>query len=242
MRRKVNDKKEEDAIYFEHQESYKTFANSLRTVWLKQIFSSDVTEKGTRELPADYMDLLGTIGKDRKLLCLYAASGITLCTEEGRKFGIPEDILSDIRRKGFLKLSEAEDENEIYEIAKDVSKRLKCAYQKYSVQNYSYPVKRAVDVIHSCRYEKLRASVVAEKIEVERTYLAKIFKAETGKTLTEYIRQVKMELAEELIRTYAYHLTEIAELLGYTNYPYFSKQFKEYFGVAPEKYLDTEIK
>lgn len=236
----MNDKKEEDAIYFEHQESYKAFADSLRTVWLKQIFSLDAPEKEPQELPEDYMDLLGTIGKDRKLLCLYAASGITLCTEEGRRFGIPEDILSDIRRKGFLKLSEAEAENEIYETAKDVSKRLKCAYQKYSVQNYSYPVKRAVNVIHSCRYEKLSASVVAEKSKVERTYLAKIFKAETGQTLTEYIRQVKMELAEELLQTDAYHLTEIAELLGYTNYPYFSKQFKEYFGVAPDKYSNTK--
>ena len=235
--KKINNKREEDAIFFEHQESYKDFGDHLQKVWLQQIFSLENAESHKiEELPADYLDLLGTIGKDTALLRLYVASGITLCTEEGRRLGIPKDILADIRRKAFLELTGAESKESMYQVAKQVSDRLKQAHQKYSTDNYTYLVKRSIEVIHKYRHEKISTGFVAEKVKAERTYLAKLFKQETGKTLTEYIKQVKMELAAELIKTHTYQLSEISEMLGFTNYSYFSKQFKSYYGITPEKY------
>lgn len=238
--KKIYDKREEDAIYFEHQESYKEFNTNLQKVWLEEIFSPENTAEAETEEAgsgqSDYEDLLGTIGKDTELLRLYVAAGITMCTEEGRRFGIPKDIVSDIRRKAFLELADIESEETMYQVTVRVSGQLKQAYRKYSMEGYSYLVKCAVEQIHNHRYDKISAGYVAEKVGSERTYLAKIFRKETGKTLTEYIKMVKMELAAELVKTHIYQLGEISELLGYANYSYFSRQFKEYYGIAPEKY------
>ncbi|MDR9858915.1 helix-turn-helix domain-containing protein [Treponema socranskii] len=68
-----------------------------------------------------------------------------------------------------------------------------------------------------------------------------MFKAVTGQTFSDYIRQKKIEKACELLTQSNLYVAEIAYRLGYKNAESFSVQFKEYTGVLPSDYRILEI-
>ena len=50
-----------------------------------------------------------------------------------------------------------------------------------------------------------------------------------------------MERALELIKKQTFSISQIAYAVGYKNQFYFSKEFKQYFGMSPSKYLNSTI-
>ena len=54
-----------------------------------------------------------------------------------------------------------------------------------------------------------------------------------GKTLTDYVNERKMLLTKELILNGEMSLTDISTYLGFDNYNYFSRLFKQYLGITP---------
>ena len=85
-------------------------------------------------------------------------------------------------------------------------------------------------------YEPLTLSSLAEKYIVESSYLSRCFKQETGQSLTTYLTGRRMEKAMEHIRESTAGLTEIAFLVGYDDYTYFSRVFRKVVGVSPREY------
>ena len=72
------------------------------------------------------------------------------------------------------------------------------------------------------------------------SYLSKLFKTVTGRTLTDYYTASRLKKAEILLKAENRKIGEIAELLGYSSIYAFSKAFKSRYGVSPEKIRRTE--
>jgi two-component system response regulator YesN len=64
-------------------------------------------------------------------------------------------------------------------------------------------------------------------------YLGDIFKKETGESIKQYEKRLKMQKAIILLSEKGHSVAKIAELLGYESQPYFSKVFKAYYGYSP---------
>ena len=56
---------------------------------------------------------------------------------------------------------------------------------------------------------------------------------ETGTTLTQYLRKIRLGRAAELLRSGKYNVTEAAMSVGYNSLSHFSKAFSEMFGCCP---------
>ncbi|MBR4060794.1 MAG: helix-turn-helix transcriptional regulator [Lachnospiraceae bacterium] len=81
--------------------------------------------------------------------------------------------------------------------------------------------------------ENLTLQTISSKMNLSREYTSYIFKKEMGKTLTAYVNERKLLLAKELIIDGSMTLTDIASYLGYENYNYFSRIFKNNLGITP---------
>jgi len=77
---------------------------------------------------------------------------------------------------------------------------------------------------------------ISEKVGLHPSYLSKIFKDETGATLSEYWTKARMERAMELIRNTDMKVYEVAEQVGYATPHYFIKIFIRHFGMTPHEY------
>lgn len=86
--------------------------------------------------------------------------------------------------------------------------------------------------------EDLSLNHVAEALNVSVSYLAVLFKQETGQNFSAHLLTLRMEKAKELLRTTQYSVAEIAELVGYNSTPYFTVRFKKYTGVPPGSYRE----
>jgi AraC family transcriptional regulator len=64
-------------------------------------------------------------------------------------------------------------------------------------------------------------------------YLSRLFSSETGVTIPQYLRKVRMERAAELLRSGKFNVTEAALEVGYNSLSHFSKAFCDTFGCCP---------
>jgi AraC-like DNA-binding protein len=77
---------------------------------------------------------------------------------------------------------------------------------------------------------------LGKKIGCSHFYLSRIFSAQTGHTITQHLRQLRMEHAAELLKSGEYNVTEAATEVGYNSLSHFSAAFHETFGSCPGLY------
>jgi two-component system response regulator YesN len=84
--------------------------------------------------------------------------------------------------------------------------------------------------------EKITLPDTAAHFQVSPNHLSSIFKKYNGTGFVEYVAEVKVEKAKELIAGGRYKMYEIAQLLAYEDAYYFSKVFKKLTGMSPREY------
>lgn len=84
---------------------------------------------------------------------------------------------------------------------------------------------------------ELSIEKIARNIYLDSSYIRKVFAKEFDMTVIDYIISVRMQKAKELLGSGSMKLSEISEMVGYSDPSYFSKCFKKYVGVSPSEYL-----
>jgi AraC-like DNA-binding protein len=84
--------------------------------------------------------------------------------------------------------------------------------------------------------EPLSLEELGRKIGCSHFYLSRIFSAQTGHTITQHLRQLRMERAAELLKSGQHNVTEAALEVGYSSLSHFSAAFHETFGCCPGLY------
>lgn len=100
------------------------------------------------------------------------------------------------------------------------------------------------DVVEQIRknygdYE-LSLKSLAEKFDRNASYLSRVFKQETGKSLIEYITFVRMEAARRLLWETELKLYEIAEQIGILDANYFAICFRKHYDMTPSQYRSEQ--
>ncbi|HFR3538163.1 TPA: helix-turn-helix domain-containing protein [Streptococcus suis] len=97
-------------------------------------------------------------------------------------------------------------------------------------------VHHAIKIIHTQYNNPIKVSEIAQQLALSRSYLYKIFKQETGYSIKDYIVQVKMNHACQLLANPELSITEIANSVGYFDPLAFSNAFKNQYHMSPSDY------
>jgi len=97
-------------------------------------------------------------------------------------------------------------------------------------------VQQIVSEIREHYNRKLTLSGMAEKHHINPSYLSLLFKQETGKTFLQYLLELRMDKAEELLKSGELSTNEICERVGYDDYFHFIKQFKKAKKTTPGEF------
>lgn len=86
--------------------------------------------------------------------------------------------------------------------------------------------------------EKLYLEDIAEQLGISPTYLSRLFKQETGQGLQEYILDVRLERAANLLIYSKESISQIAAQVNFPSQSYFGKVFKERMHMTPRQYRE----
>lgn len=108
----------------------------------------------------------------------------------------------------------------------------------------AYSDVRHTNLIHHCiqhigahYQERLTLEETARIVCLSPDYLSRIFRQETGIGFRQYLNNVRITKAKELIQTTSLRLTDISQMAGYDDQSYFTKVFKRTTGISPNEYV-----
>jgi len=110
----------------------------------------------------------------------------------------------------------------------------------YDVDAYNFDIriKHAIRYITDNYANQITIASVANSVSLNQVYFGALFKKETRSTFRDYLNQVRLNQAEDMLRTGKWNVTEVAQNCGFTDVFYFSRLFKKYKGIPPSSVLN----
>lgn len=108
-------------------------------------------------------------------------------------------------------------------------------YRKQSA-NPSQIVTEAEKILHRDFAESLSLQSVASAVHVTPVWLSKLFKKEKQKTFLEYLTDIRIEKAKEMLADIRFKVYQVSYEVGYKDPVHFSKLFKKQVGCTPKEY------
>ena len=100
----------------------------------------------------------------------------------------------------------------------------------------SKQVAECIDYIFDNLHTRITVDELAEEVGLNPAYLSRLFKREVGTSISEYIREKKIETAKNMLIYSEYSPGEIAMVLAFPSQSYFTEIFRKNTGITPAKY------
>jgi len=108
-------------------------------------------------------------------------------------------------------------------------------YYKNSTEPLDPRIKKSTDYINANFTNHINVIELAEKVGLNPIYFGTLFKKSTGLTTKEYLNQIRINNAENMIASGEFLVQEAASKCGFDDIFYFSKVFKCIKGYSPSK-------
>ncbi|SDE14040.1 helix-turn-helix domain-containing protein [Sporomusa acidovorans] len=89
--------------------------------------------------------------------------------------------------------------------------------------------------------EKISVKDLAEKANITVFYFCRIFKQLTGKTMTDYINELRLEKSLEYLQSNDLNITEVALNCGFEGVNYYSRLFRKHYHISPTKFRENNM-
>ena len=103
-------------------------------------------------------------------------------------------------------------------------------------------VEKALHCMNSEYMHGITVQQVADRLNVNRSYLSELFKEQMGVSPQTYLINLRLEKAAELLTVYGESPTTAGMSVGYPDLYHFSKMFKLHFGMSPRKYREMNCR
>ncbi|SHO55108.1 helix-turn-helix domain-containing protein [Vibrio quintilis] len=104
------------------------------------------------------------------------------------------------------------------------------------IQKFDHRIRNVLEYMEMNLSQPLSIDRLSAVACLSPTQFKKIFKQQTGLSVTQYLIQLRMEKAQALLLHTDYPVQRVAEAVGYTDLSAFSRRFSLHFGLSPSKY------
>lgn len=110
------------------------------------------------------------------------------------------------------------------------------SYMEVKGKQVSSVVEKVQQYMHLHLDEEFSREKLAEQVYLNPAYLSRLFRRETGLSLTDYLVKLRINRAKERLEGSNDRISDIASEVGYANFSHFSKLFKKMTGLTPQEY------
>ncbi len=175
--------------------------------------------------------------KNEEYMAVIGISMAARCAIEGGVTSQDALLINDV----FLKrLSECRGVKEIHSLVKEAylyfADSVRQCRQGRAGNRY---IEECKQDIHSRKREKISLQTIADDVGISKEYMMKLFKKHEGIAITDYIIQVKIEAACNMLKFSDRQISEIADYLSFGSANYFSRIFRKRMGMPPGQYREV---
>lgn len=227
-------------IYIKDIEPHRTRGQSFEFDYVRKLLNVIKIGK-VEDLEHVYKDMIQNLEQEKFTIEQTRFFLITLAfnlLKEASRMGL--DITSIFEINKLKNLFDILEYQEIYETLYALCLKLLHSISNSRKNNYSAIVDQAIQMIEQdYKNSQLSLDVVCMSLHLSSSYFRAIFKKETGKTFGNYLTNIRMEKAKELMMTTKMKNYEIASATGYMDAHYFSYCFKKYYDMSPNDMRST---
>ncbi|MHA6485504.1 response regulator [Paenibacillus sp. strain BS8-2] len=110
------------------------------------------------------------------------------------------------------------------------------SYSSEQGKSVSIAVEKVQQYMKEHLHEDFSREKAAELVYLNAAYLSRLFRKETGSTLTDYLVELRMARAKTELANTNHRISDIAVAVGYTNFSHFSQVYKRATGLTPQEY------
>lgn len=161
----------------------------------------------------------------------------TLCSRAAMEGGVSPEVAYTRADNYVQDIVNAKTVTEVSSIGKSLYEDfVQLVHKQRTNLKYSKPVQNCCDYIENHLGEPISISLLAQRIGYSDYYLSRKFKAETGDSIGDYIKFVKIERAKLLLATTQMSIQSISDSLGFGTRNFFSETFRKIAGMPPAAY------
>ena len=97
-------------------------------------------------------------------------------------------------------------------------------------------ISEALEILNNSYADPLTASAVAEQLHIHPSYLHRLFREYTGRTMKDHLQRIRIQHAQELLQETRKSLLEIACEVGFSNTQQLQQLFRRLIGMRPLEY------
>jgi len=112
---------------------------------------------------------------------------------------------------------------------------------EFKQQGYGPVVLKALILINEKYGDSLGLAAAAEELQLSPQHLSRLFSEQTGASFTDYLLDLRLEKAKELLLSSTKSIKEICFEVGFQDPNYFSKMFKKRVGLPPSEYKEGKL-
>jgi len=160
----------------------------------------------------------------------------TACRKAIQQAAVHPLYIDGISGQFVTEIEEAEDEEQVNALIPKMIRNYCLLVQEHSLARYSGTIRDCLNYIDFRYMEPMSLESLAVRFSVNKNYLSSRFHKEVGITVTDYINQVRIRRAADLLRSSCLSVQQVAEQCGFTDGNYFTRIFKKINGISPNEY------
>jgi AraC family transcriptional regulator, arabinose operon regulatory protein len=108
-------------------------------------------------------------------------------------------------------------------------------------RGYHSMLDEVIGQMHHEYQKDINIALLADGCHISCCWFIREFKRYTGYTPKQYITNLRLQNAKELLNNHSLSISDVANLVGYDNQLYFSRIFRKYIGMSPSEYRDGNM-
>ncbi|MEK3698008.1 AraC family transcriptional regulator [Paenibacillus sp. FSL R10-2199] len=216
-----------------HHEYYqeKVFLNLIKGGRLEEIERlHDANQQQQVELPVIAKN--NKVRNDKNL----AITAVTLACRAAIDGGLDSETAYTLSEIFIQRIESTVDFNDLFGVLKEVSIEYAKRVRTIKQTQYSQPVYKAQEYIHKYLYQKIEMHELANMVNLNPSYLSRLFKLEVGVSISEHILIEKVHESKKWLLHSDLSISEIANHLNFYDQSHFIKVFKRYQKITPKRY------
>jgi len=113
---------------------------------------------------------------------------------------------------------------------------LSISVEQYLKDEYSPITLQAIRYVENHFKDDIALKDISDFTSVSESHISRVFKKDTGINFIPWVNRFRVNYSKELLKTPALKLYDIADLSGFSDYKYYSLQFKRFVGITPGEY------